>query len=64
MTCMLVLIPKENGVISDRYDVVGHVPLEVSRYCWFFIHRGGEISGKVVELKELHLKGSCRLVSI
>ncbi|MCP4489193.1 MAG: hypothetical protein GY820_18055 [Gammaproteobacteria bacterium] len=34
-----------------QVDVVGHVPLEVSRYCWFFILRGGRISGEVVDLK-------------
>ena len=38
------------GVLSDRHDIVGHVPLEISRYCWFFLIRGGTIKGKVVDL--------------
>ena len=25
-------------------DIVGHFPLEISRYVWFFIHRGGRVA--------------------
>ena len=28
-------------------DIVGHVPLEISRYVWFFMDRGGRIGAKV-----------------
>ena len=28
-------------------DIVGHIPLEISRYVWFFMDRGGRVSGRV-----------------
>ena len=28
-------------------DVVGHFPLEISRYVWFFLNRGGRVTGMV-----------------
>jgi hypothetical protein len=31
--------------------VVGHVPLEISKYCYHFIRHGGEIEGKVEDIR-------------
>ena len=28
-------------------DIVGHFPLEISRYVWFFMNRGGRVTGIV-----------------
>jgi len=28
-------------------DIVGHIPLEISRYVWFFMNRGGRVTGTV-----------------
>ena len=47
---IMVTTRRGEGVLSDRHDIVGHVPLEISRYCWFFLIRGGTIKGKVVDL--------------
>ena len=32
-------------------NIVGHVPKELSRAAWFFLQRGGEISGRVFDEK-------------
>ena len=32
-------------------NVVGHVPLEISKYCYHFIRHGGEIEGKVADIR-------------
>ena len=31
--------------------VVGHVPIEISKYCYHFIRHGGEIEGKVADIR-------------
>ena len=31
--------------------VVGHVPLEISKYCYHFLRHGGEIIGKVSDIR-------------
>ena len=28
-------------------DIVGHIPLEISCYVWFFMDRGGRVTGRV-----------------
>ena len=33
------------------YVTVGHVPLEVSKLCYFFMQHGGRITGKVFDTK-------------
>ena len=40
---------KSKGKLID--ETVGHFPKELSRAAWFFLERGGEISGNVFEKK-------------
>ena len=40
---------KSKGKLID--ETVGHFPKELSRAAWFFLERGGEISGNVFEEK-------------
>ena len=35
-----------------RYETVGHVPREISRYIYWFIHHGGMIGGYVADLEK------------
>ena len=46
---------QERGNVHDRFAVavkkerltVGHLPIEMSKFCWFFIRRGGSITCEV-----------------
>ena len=46
---------QERGNVHDRFAVavkkerltVGHLPIEISKLCWFFIRRGGTITCEV-----------------
>ena len=48
----VLLLRRETGNEHDEYavavlkasTVVGHVPREISRICWFFLRRGGQIT--------------------
>ena len=39
------------GLLCARSIVVGHFPLEISKYCYHLIRHGGEIEGKVADLR-------------
>ena len=47
----ILLTRKEQGNPHDKFAVavqkgkltVGHLPTDISKICWFFIHRGGTI---------------------
>ena len=39
------------GVLVPTAVTVGHIPMEISRCCSFFIDLGGSISGIVVDVK-------------
>ena len=46
---------QERGNVHDRFAIavkkerltVGHLPIEMSKLCWFFIQRGGSITCEV-----------------
>ena len=49
--CAIKTIIKSTGVLIPTLSTVGHVPLEISKYCYYFIQHDGEINGKVVDLR-------------
>ena len=54
---------QERGNVEGRYAVsvmkdatiVGHVPREISKTCWYFIERGGEILCKIIGQRQRSL---------
>ena len=49
--CSVKRIKEGRGVLMARLVTVGHVPLEISKICHYFIIHGGEISGTVEDSK-------------
>ena len=49
--CAVRKIKEGRGVLVARLVTVGHVPLEISKICHYFIIHGGEISGTVEDSK-------------
>ena len=39
---------KVKNCFFDTWTIVGHIPTEISRHCYFFIEEGGDISGHLV----------------
>ena len=39
------------GVLVPNKITVGHVPMELSRFIWFFIDLGGNVTGRVIDIK-------------
>ena len=49
--CSVKRIKEGRGVLMARLVTVGHVPLEISKICHYFIIHGGEISGTAEDSK-------------
>ena len=47
--CAIKRIEKSQGVLIPMLTTVGHVPLEISKFCYYFMNHGGEIEGKVID---------------
>lgn len=47
-----VIRTKISGSVYCRYITIGHIPREISRYVWWFIHHGGMVDGVVVDLNK------------
>ena len=42
---------KVNGDVTPVFETVGHVPLEISKLCHYFLVHGGKIEGDVLHPK-------------
>ena len=42
---------KVNGDVTPVFETVGHVPLEISKLCHYFLVHGGKIEGDVLDPK-------------
>ena len=49
--CAIKRIKQSQGVLIPTLATVGHIPLEISKFCSYFMDHGGEIEGKVVEVR-------------
>ena len=49
--CAVKKRPLSSILINSLAVTVGHVPLEISKFCYFFMQYGGHITGKVVDVK-------------
>ena len=60
----LISTKKEHNNLHDRFTVavmkgkliVGHIPKEISKICWFFLHKGGTIRCTVKDKRRSSIK--------
>ena len=46
-----VQISEIKCTLVPNKTTVGHVPMELSRFIWFFIDLGGNVTGRVIDIK-------------
>ena len=50
LACSIIHTTPTRGLLFPTSLVVGHVLLEISKYCYHFIRHGEEIEGKVADI--------------